>query len=126
MDNRFDIVKLIRKARLDNAAKADETDELKENLDFVSFGMISESEPQSNAPENTANIAPKGPAGQRSMYSANPSRKRTSGGQSNAIVKRPAMLQASTTTTVPLSVSGDHCLKSWARLGLNPLRLPYT
>ena len=80
MDNRFEIVKLIRKARLDNAAKADETDELRENLDFVSLGMISESKPQSNAPEKTSGIAPKGPAGQGSMYSANPSRKRTRGG----------------------------------------------
>ncbi|KAJ6003770.1 hypothetical protein N7522_006462 [Penicillium canescens] len=52
MDNRFDIIKLIRKARLDNAAKADETDGLKENFDY-------------NAPENTANIAPKRPAGQK-------------------------------------------------------------
>ncbi|OGE46718.1 hypothetical protein PENARI_c129G05728 [Penicillium arizonense] len=87
MDNRFDIVRLIRKARLGNAAKADETDELRVNLDFVSLGMISESQPQSNAPENTANIAPKRPAGQK--------------------------------------MSGDHCLKSWARLDLNLLRLPY-
>ena len=79
MDNRFDIVRLIRKARLDNAAKADETDELRENLDFVSLGMISESEPQSNASENTSDIAPKGTAGQGSMYFANPKRKRTRG-----------------------------------------------
>ncbi|KAJ6090813.1 hypothetical protein N7499_003527 [Penicillium canescens] len=46
-------------------AKVDETDELRVNLDFVSLGMISESQPQSNAPENTANIAPKRPAGQK-------------------------------------------------------------
>ncbi|KAJ6094430.1 PAP/25A-associated [Penicillium canescens] len=55
-----DVVKLIRKARLDDAAKADETDEFREKLDFISLGVISESEPQSNAPENTSDIAPKG------------------------------------------------------------------
>ncbi|OGE46687.1 hypothetical protein PENARI_c137G07958 [Penicillium arizonense] len=60
MDNSFDIVKLIRKARLDNAAKVEETDELKENLDFVSFGMTSESEPQSNAPRTPPTSPPKG------------------------------------------------------------------
>ncbi|OGE47138.1 hypothetical protein PENARI_c060G01118 [Penicillium arizonense] len=63
-NNKVDVVKLIRKARLDNVAKADETDELRENFDFISLGIISESEPQSNAPENTSGLALKGPAGQ--------------------------------------------------------------
>lgn len=44
-DNKLDIVKLIRKARFNDAAKADKTDKFRENLDFISFGMISESEP---------------------------------------------------------------------------------
>ena len=70
-NKRVDVVKLIRKARLDNAAKADKTDAVKENSDFISLGMAPE--PQSNAPEN----APKGPRGQEGMDSAIASRKRT-------------------------------------------------
>ncbi|KAJ5346755.1 uncharacterized protein N7506_000008 [Penicillium brevicompactum] len=39
--------------------------------------MISESEHQSNAPENASGIALKGPTGPENVYSADPSRKRT-------------------------------------------------
>ncbi|KAJ5535572.1 hypothetical protein N7513_008758 [Penicillium frequentans] len=55
-NDRVDIVKLIRNSRPDNAAKAGETNEVKENLDFISLGMVSESEPHRNAPENALNI----------------------------------------------------------------------
>ncbi|KAF4772519.1 hypothetical protein HAV15_012262 [Penicillium sp. str.  len=80
MNQRLDVVKLIHKPRLDDKAKAAETDELRENLDFISLSMISESEHQSNAPENASDIALKGPTGQENVYSADPSRKRTQRG----------------------------------------------
>ncbi|KAJ6000942.1 hypothetical protein N7481_001351 [Penicillium waksmanii] len=84
-NQRLDVVKLIQKPRLGDKAKAAETDELRENLDFVSLSMISEkSEHQSNAPENASDIALKGPTSQENVYSADPSRKRTGGVRSNA------------------------------------------
>ena len=55
-NDRVDIVKLIRKSRLENAAKAGETDEVKENLDFIALGMIPETELERNAPENALDI----------------------------------------------------------------------
>lgn len=73
-NKRVDVVKLIRKARLDTAAKTDETDAVKQNSDFISLGMSFEPEiPQSNAPEN----APKGPKAQEVLDPAITSRKRT-------------------------------------------------
>ncbi|CAG8192581.1 unnamed protein product [Penicillium olsonii] len=68
----FDVVKLIRKARLDNAAKTTQTDAVKENSDFISLGPM-EPEPENNAPEN----APKGPRGHDSVDSGPGNRKRT-------------------------------------------------
>ncbi|KAJ5277573.1 PAP/25A-associated, partial [Penicillium chrysogenum] len=73
----LDVVKLIRKARLDDTAKAAETGELRENLDFISLNMITESKHQSNASEDASDIALKGSTGQGIVYSADPSRKRT-------------------------------------------------
>ncbi|KAJ6139373.1 hypothetical protein N7471_005859 [Penicillium samsonianum] len=73
-NKRVDVVKLIRKARLDIAAKTDETDAVKQNSDFISLGMSFEPEiPQSNAPDN----APKGPKAQEVLDPAIASRKRT-------------------------------------------------
>jgi non-canonical poly(A) RNA polymerase PAPD5/7 len=73
-NKRVDVVKLIRKARLDVASKMDETDAVKQNSDFISLGMENEPEiPQSNAPDN----APKGPKAQEGLDSAIASRKRT-------------------------------------------------
>ncbi|KAJ5178110.1 uncharacterized protein N7500_000809 [Penicillium coprophilum] len=73
-NKRVDVVKLIRKARLDIAAKTDETDAVKQNSDFISLGMEPEPEvPQSNAPDN----APRGPKAQEGLDSAIASRKRT-------------------------------------------------
>lgn len=72
-NKRIDVVKLIRKARLENATKTEQTDAVKENSDFISLGMMPEPEPQSNAPEN----APKGPRAQEGTDSAIASRKRT-------------------------------------------------
>jgi non-canonical poly(A) RNA polymerase PAPD5/7 len=72
-NKRVDVVKLIRKARLDNAAKSEGTDAVKENSDFISLGAMPEPEPQNNAPEN----APKGPRSQEGMDSGIASRKRT-------------------------------------------------
>lgn len=72
-NKRIDVVKLIRKARLDNAAKANENDAVKENSDFISLGAMPDPEPESNAPAN----APKGPRGQDSMDSGPGNRKRT-------------------------------------------------
>jgi non-canonical poly(A) RNA polymerase PAPD5/7 len=51
-NERVDIVKLIRNSRPDNAAKAGETDEVKENSDFIALGMTPEIELERNAPEN--------------------------------------------------------------------------
>ncbi|KAJ5275483.1 hypothetical protein N7505_004028, partial [Penicillium chrysogenum] len=59
-NQRLDVIKLIHKLRLNDKAKAAETDELRENLDFISLSMISELEHQSNAPENASDIALKG------------------------------------------------------------------
>lgn len=73
-NKRVDVVKLIRKARLDIAAKTNETDAVKQNSDFISLGMAFEPEDtQSNAPDN----APKGPKAQGVLDSAIASRKRT-------------------------------------------------
>ncbi|CAI7593835.1 unnamed protein product [Penicillium glandicola] len=73
-NKRVDVVKLIRKARLEIAAKTDETDAVKQNSDFISLGMADEPETtQSNAPEN----APKGPKAQELLDPAIASRKRT-------------------------------------------------
>ncbi|KAJ5356498.1 hypothetical protein N7517_011107 [Penicillium concentricum] len=73
-NKRVDVVKLIRKARLDIAAKTDETDAVKQNSDFISLGMAFEPEiSQSNAPDN----APKGPKAQDVLDPAIASRKRT-------------------------------------------------
>lgn len=58
---RLDIIKLIHKVRLNDIAKAAETDKLRENLDFIPLSIISELEHQSNAPENASEIALKGP-----------------------------------------------------------------
>ena len=55
-NERVDIVKLIRNSKPDNAAKAGETDEVKENLDFIALGMIPEIELERNAPENALDI----------------------------------------------------------------------
>ncbi|KAJ5938476.1 PAP/25A-associated [Penicillium verhagenii] len=55
-NDRVDIVKLIRESRLENAAKAGENDEVKENLDFIALGMIPEIELERNAPENALDI----------------------------------------------------------------------
>ncbi|KAJ5654783.1 PAP/25A-associated [Penicillium lividum] len=55
-NDRVDTVKRIRNLRPKNAAKAGETDEVKENLDFISLGMIPETEPKRNAPENAHDI----------------------------------------------------------------------
>jgi non-canonical poly(A) RNA polymerase PAPD5/7 len=73
-NKRVDVVKLIRKARLDTAPKTDEMDAVKQNSDFISLGMDFEPEvPQSNAPDN----APKGPKAQEVLDPAITSRKRT-------------------------------------------------
>ncbi|EKV05577.1 Topoisomerase family protein TRF4, putative [Penicillium digitatum Pd1] len=73
-NKRVDVVKLIRKARLDVAAKIDETDAVKQNSDFISLGMAIEPEaPQSKAPDN----APRGPKAHEVLDSAIASRKRT-------------------------------------------------
>ncbi|KAJ5479415.1 hypothetical protein N7530_004924 [Penicillium desertorum] len=73
-NKRVDVVKLIRKARLDVAQKRDETDAVKQNSDFISLGMGFETEvSESNAPEN----APKGPKAQEALDPAIASRKRT-------------------------------------------------
>ncbi|KAJ5269225.1 hypothetical protein N7505_004983 [Penicillium chrysogenum] len=75
-NKRVDVVKLIRKARLDVAPKTDETDAVKQNSDFISLGMGFETEvSESNAPEN----APKGPKAQEALDPAIASRKRTRG-----------------------------------------------
>ncbi|KAJ5544446.1 hypothetical protein N7513_004701 [Penicillium frequentans] len=55
-NERVDIVKLIRNSRPDNAAETGETDEVKENLDFIALGMIPETELERNAPENDLDI----------------------------------------------------------------------
>ncbi|KXG47628.1 PAP/25A-associated [Penicillium griseofulvum] len=73
-NKRVDVVKLIRKARLETAPKTDEMDAVKQNSDFISLGMDLEPEiPQSNAPDN----APKGPKAQEVLDPAIKSRKRT-------------------------------------------------
>ncbi|KAF9253198.1 hypothetical protein LCP9604111_724 [Penicillium roqueforti] len=73
-NKRVDVVKLIRKARLEVVAKTDETDAVKQNSDFISLGMDFEPEvSQSNAPEN----APRGPKAQEGLDPAITSRKRT-------------------------------------------------
>lgn len=72
-NKRVDVVKLIRKARIDYAAKAAPADAVKENSDFISLGAMPDPEPQNNAPEN----APKGPRGYETTDSAIGSRKRT-------------------------------------------------
>ncbi|KAJ6184323.1 hypothetical protein N7519_005624 [Penicillium mononematosum] len=73
-NKRVDVVKLIRKARLEVAPKTDETDAVKQNSDFISLGMGFETEvSESNAPEN----APKGPKAQEALDPAIASRKRT-------------------------------------------------
>ncbi|CAG7969901.1 unnamed protein product [Penicillium salamii] len=72
-NKRVDVVKLIRKARLENAAKTETTDAVKDNSDFISLGPMTELEPENNAPEN----APKGPKGQETMDSGPGNRKRT-------------------------------------------------
>lgn len=68
-NKRVDVVKLIRKARVDKTAKANGNDELKDPLDYISLGIISESEPQSNAPQNGRNIPFSGPTPREGMYS---------------------------------------------------------
>jgi non-canonical poly(A) RNA polymerase PAPD5/7 len=74
-EKRVDVVKLIRKAKIAaNASKPDETNEVTENQDFISFGdMGIDDEPPNNAPEN----APRGPNGMTRGESALASRKRT-------------------------------------------------
>ena len=64
-------------SKTDDTAKAAETGELRENLDFISLNMITESKHQSNASEDASDIALKGSTGQGIVYSADPSRKRT-------------------------------------------------
>lgn len=54
-------------------AKADETDELRENLDFIFLGMNPESDHQSNALEKTVKV----PTSEEKVHSADPSRKRS-------------------------------------------------
>ncbi|KAJ5481374.1 hypothetical protein N7475_000186 [Penicillium sp. IBT 31633x] len=71
-------------------AKADETGELREHLDFISLGMNPESEHQGNAPEKTA----KGPTSEENVYSADPSRKR---------IRRGAIKRQSKKTSKPAS-----------------------
>ncbi|KAJ5558719.1 hypothetical protein N7535_009402 [Penicillium sp. DV-2018c] len=73
-NKRVDVVKLIRKARLEVASKVDETDAVRQNSDFISLGMENEPEmSQGNAPNN----APKGPKALEGLNSALASRKRT-------------------------------------------------
>ncbi|KAJ5782769.1 hypothetical protein N7457_004543 [Penicillium paradoxum] len=73
-NKRIDVVKLIRKARLDITQKVDETDAVKQNSDFISLGMEPEPETaQTKAPEN----APRGPKAQETIDPAITSRKRT-------------------------------------------------
>jgi non-canonical poly(A) RNA polymerase PAPD5/7 len=67
------VVKLIRKARLDNAAKTEGSDAVKDNMDFISLGHVPEPEPENNAPDN----APRGPRGQATTDGASGSKKRT-------------------------------------------------
>jgi non-canonical poly(A) RNA polymerase PAPD5/7 len=71
---KIDFVKLIRKARLDNAAKSEKSDAVTNNQDFISLGMANESEPlQDHAPEG----APRGPKAMEGLDPSIASRKRT-------------------------------------------------
>ncbi|KAJ5312266.1 hypothetical protein PENANT_c011G05972 [Penicillium antarcticum] len=70
---KIDFVKLIRKARLDNAAKSEKSDAVTDNQDFISLGMADEAEPQDNAPEG----APRGPKAMEGLDPSITSRKRT-------------------------------------------------
>ncbi|KAJ5327775.1 hypothetical protein N7452_008165 [Penicillium brevicompactum] len=72
-NKRVDVVKLIRKARLDNAAKTNASDAVKENSDFISLGAMPDPEPENDAPAN----APRGPKAQESMDAGPGNRKRT-------------------------------------------------
>ncbi|KAJ5092105.1 hypothetical protein NUU61_006975 [Penicillium alfredii] len=75
---RVDVVKLIRKARVsDGAAKAKQADAVKDNEDFISFGMDDEDESDHGSVSNAPESAPRGPRGLEPRDPAITSRKRT-------------------------------------------------
>lgn len=79
---RVDVVKLIRKAKLQNSlGGAKENDAVTDNHDFISLGPAAEVPLESQAPEN----APRGPKSMESQPPALPSLKRTRDDESKGI-----------------------------------------
>jgi non-canonical poly(A) RNA polymerase PAPD5/7 len=79
---RVDVVKLIRKAKLQNSmTEAKEKDAVTDNDDFISLGPALEIPPESLPPDN----APKGPKGMENLPAAMPSLKRTRDDESKGV-----------------------------------------